>query len=423
LKPVGADDLIATVRHAVERIEEKRRAPAAGADPDQTLVHARAALIGRFLESDNFPAQSFRAESSSLGLHVAAPFVRIACSVPPEGLDDQSTLGLVADSSAGRGCHAFVLRAGVVLLASGNEDPRAALCEMARRLLDRVGGEAAFGVGGCHEGAQGLRVSYREAMQAADLFAFRGGSRVFVWDDIDRSEIAGPFVRPANLGEALSTAVLEGATARVIRLIGDYEHAARAHGHGFAQVKEDFRSLLIAISEDAGRAGRITPAEDRGFRSTVTELGRAPTLRDLCRRGRRALEELTRVAGHPAQSGLRGVAAFAVNYAALHYRQPLRAREIARMARVTPNYFSRAFKKDVGVGFVQWLNRYRIRKAKELLADVGARVYEVAAEVGLPNQRYFASLFKRETGRTPKQYQHWRAAHQDLDGDRAGAER
>ncbi len=71
---------------------------------------------------------------------------------------------------------------------------------------------------------------------------------------------------------------------------------------------------------------------------------------------------------------------------------------------ISPAYFSFLFKQQMKVNFVNYLNQYRINLAKELLADVRLKNYEVAYRVGYQDEKYFYRLFKRITGITPSQY-------------------
>jgi two-component system response regulator YesN len=52
-----------------------------------------------------------------------------------------------------------------------------------------------------------------------------------------------------------------------------------------------------------------------------------------------------------------------------------------------------------------YILRFRIEKAKEMLRSTVGKVYEIAEAVGIPNYRYFSALFKEQTGSTPKAYQ------------------
>ena len=77
---------------------------------------------------------------------------------------------------------------------------------------------------------------------------------------------------------------------------------------------------------------------------------------------------------------------------------------VARKLHVSSNYLSTCFKKEMGVGFLKYVNSIRIIRAQELLREVSLKTYEIANMVGLEDSRYFSRLFKEQTGMTPNEY-------------------
>ncbi|ABP66303.1 response regulator receiver protein [Caldicellulosiruptor saccharolyticus DSM 8903] len=78
--------------------------------------------------------------------------------------------------------------------------------------------------------------------------------------------------------------------------------------------------------------------------------------------------------------------------------------EISEKFFVSPSYLSRLFKKETGKNLSDFINEYRIEKAKELLATTDLKTYEVADKVGIPDPHYFSRIFKRYTGYSPSEY-------------------
>lgn len=95
----------------------------------------------------------------------------------------------------------------------------------------------------------------------------------------------------------------------------------------------------------------------------------------------------------------------AVTYMKHHYNQDLSTRQMAEILHLNTNYFCDLFKKETGMTFLDYLTKIRISMAKKLLREkVSVRTYEVAEMVGYSDSRYFARIFKRETGMTPSEY-------------------
>jgi len=63
--------------------------------------------------------------------------------------------------------------------------------------------------------------------------------------------------------------------------------------------------------------------------------------------------------------------------------------------------FSHLFKKEVGTSFVQYLNRFRIEKAKELLSNTSMRITEISVESGFTNLTHFNRIFKKLERQSP----------------------
>ena len=90
-----------------------------------------------------------------------------------------------------------------------------------------------------------------------------------------------------------------------------------------------------------------------------------------------------------------------IQYIGEHYSEPITLREAAEHVYLTPPYLCRIFKKETGVTFNEYLNRIRVNKAKELLANRKLRLTDISLLVGFEDQSYFTKVFKRITGMLP----------------------
>ncbi len=95
----------------------------------------------------------------------------------------------------------------------------------------------------------------------------------------------------------------------------------------------------------------------------------------------------------------------AQRYLEAHYQdETLSLQGAARHLHVSPQHLSRLFRSEVGVAFVDFLTKVRIRRAVELLGDNELKMYEIATLVGYSNQHYFSSVFKKALGVSPNEY-------------------
>ena len=94
----------------------------------------------------------------------------------------------------------------------------------------------------------------------------------------------------------------------------------------------------------------------------------------------------------------------AVSYIDNHYMERLQLNSMAKLAAMSPTYFSYMFKVLKGLTFVQYVNGLRIKRALDLLRLTDKSVYEIAFESGFNNISHFNRIFKRETGMSPNKY-------------------
>ncbi len=94
-----------------------------------------------------------------------------------------------------------------------------------------------------------------------------------------------------------------------------------------------------------------------------------------------------------------------IAYIQEHFDEPLSREDVARYVGVSAGYFSRSFHKEAGISFQEYLNRYRIHRARALLAEGKGSVTEVAFSVGFQNVSYFCQVFRQVVGVSPRVYQ------------------
>ncbi len=87
-----------------------------------------------------------------------------------------------------------------------------------------------------------------------------------------------------------------------------------------------------------------------------------------------------------------------------HYRENLTLTTLSQQVHVSPSYLSRLYKNKTGESLTTAVNRLRIEKAQELLADPALKIYQVARLIGFEDAGYFANLFYKMSGVTPSEY-------------------
>ena len=88
---------------------------------------------------------------------------------------------------------------------------------------------------------------------------------------------------------------------------------------------------------------------------------------------------------------------------------------VSAMLKLNASYFSSLFKRTFGVNFLDYLTQLRMDAARELLRDPLRSTAEVAGMVGYESANYFTRAFKKNVGMTPTDYR--RSALRSRTGD------
>lgn len=94
----------------------------------------------------------------------------------------------------------------------------------------------------------------------------------------------------------------------------------------------------------------------------------------------------------------------AIHYINENYNQDISMEQVAGSVFMNSAYFSQLFKREMGIGFNEYVTNLRMEKAKVFLKQPFLRINEVADLVGYQNTTYFNRVFKNYTGMTPTEY-------------------
>jgi AraC-like DNA-binding protein len=85
-------------------------------------------------------------------------------------------------------------------------------------------------------------------------------------------------------------------------------------------------------------------------------------------------------------------------------RQSIGMDEIARLLALSPEYFTRIFKREIKMSPLQYFLRLKIEGAAGILISTNKRISEIARWFGFENQFHFSRVFKRYTSLSPLEY-------------------
>ena len=94
----------------------------------------------------------------------------------------------------------------------------------------------------------------------------------------------------------------------------------------------------------------------------------------------------------------------AIYYLDNHYKENPPLEKVAAHVFLSPTYFSKLFKKQVGSTYSAYLNSIKLQHAQQLLIQTNLSIGAIAEEVGFVNSNYLCDVFKKYIGISPTKF-------------------
>ncbi|MCF7954149.1 MAG: helix-turn-helix domain-containing protein [Spirochaetales bacterium] len=94
----------------------------------------------------------------------------------------------------------------------------------------------------------------------------------------------------------------------------------------------------------------------------------------------------------------------AIRYVQNHYSEKISLNSTAESLQLSPSYFSRLFKQEMGIVFSEYVNDVRIEEARKQLISTNRSLGEIGFMCGFDDQSYFTRVFRKKTGLPPSRY-------------------
>ena len=96
--------------------------------------------------------------------------------------------------------------------------------------------------------------------------------------------------------------------------------------------------------------------------------------------------------------------ALCCHYISEHLSECIDLTTVAKQVNLSPHYLSLLFKKETGISVPIYIQREKIRTAKKLLTLTRYSLIEISCILNFSSQSYFSTVFRKNTGLTPKKY-------------------
>ncbi|ANS73217.1 hypothetical protein AWM70_00315 [Paenibacillus yonginensis] len=182
----------------------------------------------------------------------------------------------------------------------------------------------------------------------------------------------------------------------------------RLSNSGYASpvlLKEQASLLLMKLQS------RIRELVDRKLDSRLTQTAAAlvqecHTYDELMALLEQSLREIHQALKQIQQDKSEVVVANCLRWIEEHMKEDLTLERAADHFFFNASYFSTFMKNKTGRTFSEHVTAIRMKRAKELLAENKLKIYEISAECGYQDTKYFCRVFKKHYGLSPQAYKH-----------------
>ena len=229
------------------------------------------------------------------------------------------------------------------------------------------------------QGSQVYRVGGRDyLLRPGDIFVtYPGESHSTGGNPQERGELYWIQISLRGRGRFLNLSPREA-----LPLLMQLRHLPRRHYPAGPRIEELFTQLEACAHPGSSPTRRLQ------FCSLLVQLLLEMIASASCRQAPSQSPDLNRV----------------IQYIARNIRRPLDIQELADVQGLSLSWFKARFRQEMGIPPAEYVLRAKLELARQLLL-AGKSITEVAYELGFSSSQYFATVFRRFTGRRPSQWQ------------------
>ncbi len=279
---------------------------------------------------------------------------------------------------------------------------RRVLVEIEQRIFESPDETVFTGIGGIHDGLEGLHLSYLDSREALRYARLRGDSSIVGYDEINTHEFE--FYYTIDTQRKIINAVLAGDYGSAESLID------RVYSDNFQDHRLSLEAIEILLFELMGTAVRVRRKIDRyasvdycGYFDAMRKSESAPevfqSIKEIFRRICKNIDREKK--SHNIELKHHIIEFIEENYTDSNFSQTMMADALS----LTSSYLSHFFREQFGETMVDYVNCKRIDFARRIFAeDVEISIADVAAMVGCYSDKALIRIFKKYAGVTPGKF-------------------
>ena len=273
--------------------------------------------------------------------------------------------------------------------------------ELIRRMRKKMDISFRIGIGGAKD-LQDMAESYSEALNA---LVTTTGSVAHVDDLPIRCEYAGDY--PIKLEKKLFSEIENGEMNNAVASARSFFDWMEGNNSGLMDIRLKVLEFALWAEHMAYEKGGMTYQLNAraDYLPEIMGMNAASELRQWFIE--KIMEACQNILSKRAEKS-NSIIGMAKDYIKTNYNRDISLDDVSRVVNISPYYFSKIFKESTGENFIEYVTNIRIDRAKELLGTSEYSMKEICSMVGYSDPNYFSRSFKKNVGVTPTEYKEGR---------------
>lgn len=287
----------------------------------------------------------------------------------------------------------------VILSGSGQVDV-VQMCEnIKKKINDELECFVNIGIGMKVDGAENIRFSYKEAIEAVNYKVIAGKNEVISYRDIHVGEKIQHHMDEDRLSK-LNMYINAGAKENALEILNDIFLINSSDSYeAMEQMRLGALDVLLSCQYVASQH-KINLSELRKkYEKTNSLILKIDNLPELKKAMKECVEDITQLMKKTNEVKVNSIIENVKEYLNDNIsNQELTLKNVAKEFYISSGHLGRLFKQNTSMTFVEYLTSIRIEKIKKLLLETDFKGSKICEECGISDPHYLSILFKKQTG-------------------------
>lgn len=261
-------------------------------------------------------------------------------------------------------------------------------------LIKELKKKVVIALGGTIRRNKDILLCWKKAEKVMQNYVFEKGSCIL--ENLPQEEKEEPSENLKRNMREIEISLNRGSFERVLECLDEIRIDV-VRNKNFYCYKKVLRKLMYLLEEKGQGMERKEIEERIGI---LKEIYRRITFFTFCEEFKKVVE----IIEEEEREQFSGKIRYMKGYIQEHYAEEISLNDLADHIGMNSMYLSWLFKKEMGINFSAYLTKVRIEKAMELLKQGEYKIYEISQMVGYQTVQYFSTVFKKETGKSPKDF-------------------